>query len=188
MRFFVAGLASVAIGLCGCGGGDDEAAVGAPSSTPTADAKSQPANRCPAGTKLVTAEQLIPDPASGYSLVPSDPQATKTIVNTLRSALGGRWRDHDENVLVRDGAASGALLLVINHTERTNGAGELVAGMTDSGRPGEPITVRGQTTKLVRTIDGAYVTAAVAGDCAVVLLFADSEKVARNAVRQLGAS
>ena len=55
--------------------------------------------------------------------------------------------------------------------------------MTDSGRPGEPITLRGQETKLLRMIDGAYATAA--GECAVVRLFADSEKEARNAVEQL---
>jgi hypothetical protein len=185
MRNFVAGLASAAIALSGCGGGDDEAAAGRPSSTPTADTERTPAGRCPAGTKLVTAEELVPDPAPGYSLVPSDPQATKPVVGMLRTAVGERWRDHDEKVLVRDGAASGALVLVINHTEKTGGIGEIVAGMTDSGRGGEPITLRGQETMLVRMIDGAYFTAAVAGECAVVLLIADSEKVARDAVEQL---
>ena len=88
-------------------------------------------------------------------------------------------------VLARDGAASGTLVLVINSTEKTGGTDDIVAGMIDSGRDGEPITLRGQETKLVRTIDGAYVTAAVAGDCAMVLLIADSEKQARNAARQL---
>jgi hypothetical protein len=184
MRSLVAGLASVLIALTGCGGGDDEATAGRPSSTPKADTERTRAGRCPAGTKLVTAEELVRDPAPGYSLVPSDPRATKPIVSTLRTTLGERWRDHDEKVLVRDGAASGALVLVINHTEKTGGTEEIVAGMTDSGRPGEPITLRGQETKLMRMIDGAYATAAVAGECAVVLLIADSEKEARNAVEQ----
>ena len=185
MRTLIAGLAFAAIALSGCGGDDDEAAAGRPSSTPTATAEHTPAGRCPAGTKLVTAKELVPDPAPGYSLAPSDPQATETIVGTLRTALGERWRDHDAQVLVRDGASSGTLVLVINSKEKSSGTDDIVAGMVDSGREGEPITLRGQETKLVRMIDGAYFTGAVAGDCAVVLLIADTEKEARNAVKQL---
>jgi hypothetical protein len=185
MRTLVAGLASAAIALSGCGGGDDEAAAGRPSSTPTADTEHTSAGGCPAGTKLVTVEDLVPDPAPGYSLAPSDPQATQPIVGTLRTALRKRWRDHDEKVLARNGAASGTLVLVINSTEKTGGTDDIVAGMTDSGRGGEPITLRGQETKLVRMIDGAYFTAAVAGECAVVLLIADTEKQTRDAVEQL---
>jgi hypothetical protein len=185
MRTLIAGLAFAAIALSGCGGGDDEAVAGRPSSTPAADTEHTPAGRCPAGTKLVTAEELVPDPAPGYSLTASDPQATERIVGTLRAAVGERWRDHDEKVLVRDGASNGTLVLVINHTEKSGGTDDIVAGMVDSGRDGEPITLRGQKTKLVRTIDGAYFTGAVAGDCAVVLLIADSEKEAREAVKQL---
>jgi hypothetical protein len=33
--------------------------------------------------------------------------------------------------------------------------------------------------------DGAYATAAVAGECAVVMLFADSENLVRDAAEQL---
>src|SRR5687767_6214326 len=119
MRTLIAGLAFAAIALSGCGGSDDEAAAGRPSSTPTAATEHTPTGPCPAGTKLVTVDELVPDPAPGYSLAPSDPQATEAIVGTLRIAIGKRWRDHDEKVLVRDGASSGALVLVINHTEKS---------------------------------------------------------------------
>lgn len=181
---FAAGLVSVTIALTGCGDGEDQAAAERPSGTPAAATEAASAAPCPAGTELVTAEELVPDPSPGYSLAPSDPQATEVVVGTLRSALGDRWRGHDEQVLVRDGADSGTLVLVINHAERTSGTDELVAGMTDSGRGGEPITVRGQKTKLVQMIDGAYFTAAVAGECAVVLLIADAERDIRAAIKQ----
>jgi hypothetical protein len=184
MRIPIAGLAAAAaFALSGCGGGEEEPAAERPTSTPSAE--NTPAGGCPAGTKLVTAEELVPDPASGYSLVPSDPQATETIIGTLRSAIGERWRDHDANVLARDGASSGTLVLVINSTEKSGGTDDVVAGMVASGAGGEPITLRGEQTKLVRTVDGAYLTAASAGECAVVLLIADSESEARKAVRQL---
>jgi hypothetical protein len=185
MRTLMAGLAFAAIALSGCGGSDDEAAAGGPSSTPTAATEHTPTGPCPAGTKLVTVEELVPDPAPGYSLAPSDPQATEPIVGTLRSAIGKRWRDHDEKVLVRDGALNGALVLVINHTEKSGGIDDIVAGMVDSGRDLEPIMLRGQETKLARMRDGAYATAAVAGECAVVMLFADSENLVRDAAEQL---
>lgn len=185
VRTYLAGLACAAIAVGGCGGGDDEPAAERPPSTPTAAAEHTPGGACPAGTKLVTAKDLVPDPARGYSLAASDPEATKTIVSTLRAALGERWRDHDEQVLARDEAASGTLVLVINGTEKSGGTDDLVAGMIDSGRDTEPITVRGQETKLARMIDGAYLTGAVAGDCALVMLIADSEKELRAAAKQL---
>jgi hypothetical protein len=174
MRASVVGFICVAIALCGCGSED---AAESPTPSPAAA-------RCPAGTKLVTAEDLVPEPAPGYSLAPSEPDATRPIVGALRGAIGDRWRDHDEKVLVRDGATNGALVLVINHTEKAGGVGELVTGMTDSGRPSEPIRFRGQQTRLARLVDGAYLTAAVAGECAVVLLFADTERLVRDAVKQ----
>ena len=137
----------------------------------------------------MTAEQLVPDPAPGYSLVASDPAATKAIVAPLKAALGKRWRDHDEKVLARDGASSGTLLLVINGTERTGGIGDIVAGMLkaagEGGHRTEPITVRGQQTQLVRTADDAFMSAGVAGDCAVLILVSASEKDMRDAAKQI---
>jgi hypothetical protein len=184
VRTFLAGLACAAIAVSGCGSDDGaEQAAEPPSTTPAAE--HTPAGACPAGTRLVTAKDLVPDPAPGYSLAESDPEATKTIVGTLRTALGERWRDHDEQVLVRDGASNGALLVVINATEKTGGTDDLVAGMVDSGRESEPITVRGKPSRIARMIDGAYMTAANAGDCATVLVFGDTEKLVRDAAKQL---
>ena len=185
MRTLVAGLTCAAIAFGGCGDNDSQTTAERPSDTPTAEAAHTPAGACPAGTKPVTAEDLVPDPAPGYSLVPSDPAATKSIVTPLRTALKDRWRGHDEKVLARDEASSGVLLLVINSTEKMGGTDAIIAGILDSGHDGEPITIRGQEAKLVRTADDSYFTAGVAGECAALLIFASSEAQARNAVKQI---
>ena len=106
-------------------------------------------------------------------------------LRTLVFALKERWRGHDEKVLARDEASSGVLLLAINSTEKTGGTDAIVAGILDSGHDGEPITIRGQKAKLVRTADDSYFTAGVAGECAALLIFASSETQARNAVKQI---
>ena len=189
MRTFVAGLTLAAIAFGGCGDGDGKTAAERPSTTSAAEATTTPAGRCPDGTKRVTAAELVPDPAPGYALAPSDPAATKSIVTPLTTALGDRWRGHDEKVLARDGASSGTLLLVVNSTEKTGGNDDIVAGMlasaNESGHKSEPITVRGQETQLVRTADDSYLTVGVAGECAVVMLISASEKEARDAVKQI---
>jgi hypothetical protein len=189
MRTVLAGFTFVAIALGGCGQSGEKTAAKRPSSTGTPEATANPAGRCPNQTKRVTAEALVPDPAPGYSLVPSDPAATKTIVTPLKTALGDRWRDHDEKVLARDGASSGTLLLVINSTETTGGIGDIVAGLlkgaSEGGYKTEPITIRGQDTQLVRTADDSYMTVGVAGECAVVMLISASEEEVRGAVKQI---
>jgi hypothetical protein len=189
MRTLLAGLTSAAIAVGGCGDGDGTTAATQPSATSTAEATATPAGRCPDGTKRVTAEQLVPDPAPGYALAPSDRAATKAIVTPLKTALGDRWRDHDEKVLTRDGASSGTLLLVINSTETTGGNDDIVAGMLESAKQSgyetEPITVRGHESQLVRTADDSYATVGVAGECAVVVLISTSEKQVRDAAKQI---
>src|SRR4051794_24346120 len=147
-----------------------------------------PGGRCPPQIKPVTAQDLVSNPAPGYSLVPSDATSTKTIVTLLKAVLRDSRRGHDEKVLARDRASSGTLLLVVNSTEKTGGNNDIVSGILEgtkaSGDKTEEITVRGQTTRLVRTGDGAYTTVAPAGDCAVVMLISDSEKELRRAAKQ----
>jgi hypothetical protein len=190
MRAFLAGLSSFAIAFSGCGDRDAKTGAKQPSSTSAAQATATTSSdRCPDQVKPVRAQDLISDPAPGYSLVPSDAASTKTIVTLLKAVLGDSWRGHDEKVLARDGASSGTLLLVVNSTEKMGGNNDIVAGILEgtkqSGDETEAITVRGQRTQLVRTGDGAYTTVAPAGDCAVVMLISDSEKELRRAAKQL---
>ena len=190
MRSFLAGLTTAAIAWSGCGGSDDKTAGGQRSTTSAAEAPGAPAGRCPDGTKPVTAKELVPDPAPGYSLAPSDPAAIKPIVTQFKTALGDRWRGHDAKVLARDGASNGTLLLVVNSSEKTGGNDDIVSGMLKSanarGYKTEPITVRGQETRLSETADDSYVTVAAAGECAAVMVLATSEKELRGAVKQIG--
>jgi len=189
MRVFLASLTSAVIAFGGCGDGEGKKAADKPSPSSTAEAGATPAGPCPDGTKLVTADELVADPAPGYSLAPSDPAATKTIVTRLKTALGDGWRGHDAKVLARDGASRGTLLLVINTTEKTGGNDDIAAGMLDraneSGYKTEPITVGGQETRLVRNAD-SYATVGVAGECAAVMVVSTSEKAVHNAVEQIG--
>jgi hypothetical protein len=185
MRTRIALVTATALAFAGCGNHRDQTAAERPSRTPAAERAGTPAGACPEGTKPVTAAELVPHPARGYSLAPSDPAVTRAIVTPLKAALRDRWRGHDEKVLARDEASRGTLLLVINSTERTSGTDAIVAGILDSGHDGEPITVRGEQTKLVRTADDTYVTAGIAGECAVLLLFAGTEADVRDAVKQI---
>lgn len=154
-----------------------------------AGSASTPTDDCPTGTRVVKARDVIGDTPDGFQVAAGDRRVLDALVAPLRSALGDRWRGYDARVLVRSGAENGAVVIVINSTERTGGLDEIVGGAEEAARERgtevQRVDIGGHRAPLIRAADGGYLASAPAGPCAVTMLVADTEALLRDAAAAL---
>jgi hypothetical protein len=164
---------AVAVSGIGCGARD------AASSKPT------PVPPCPEGTPFVKARDIVGTPVpEGFELLQSDPKVMDPFANQFKARIGDAWRGYDARVLVHEGKAVGAAVVVINAKDQTGG-NSLVAGVErgagDRGVETEEISIAGREGRLVQAIDGAYLATAPARECAIVFLVADKKQLVTEA-------
>ena len=150
-----------------------------------------PAGPCPEGTEFLRARDVIGQAPPGYAIVSGDRQALDGFVAQFRKPLGARWRGYDAKVLARRGADNGTAVIVINTHERSGGSDDILRGAEaskrDRGTDYERLRVGGEVGPLSQAPDGAYIAAASAGTCSLVVLVADTEKLVRTAAALLPA-
>jgi hypothetical protein len=164
----------------GCGG-DEATRAAEPSATP---ATREP---CPEGTQFVRARDVVGALPRGFALVPpAEPEALAAIARRFKRLLGSeRWRGYDAKILVPPESRDGVAVMAINSDEKAGSPSGVVAGAEDAERDFgvayEPIRIAGQEGSLQQTPDGGFLAVGGAGECALVLLLAETRASARRA-------
>jgi hypothetical protein len=174
--------AGIVLVLCAAGCGGSGAGTAANSADPG------PGGPCPEGTPIVQARDVIGPVPRGFEVVPGDNEVLKSLVAEMKAGFGESWRRHDAKILLRRGAVNGTAVLVINSTDRHEDTMRgFLAAERDAGTRGETIEVAGERGRLLVAADGGYAAVAPAGECAMVMLFADTERLMRTAVSVMDA-
>jgi hypothetical protein len=145
--------------------------------------------KCPEGTPLLKARDVVgPDPR-GYELVPvKADKHIEAFVGRIEREAGDGLRSYDTAALIDRSKKDGTAVLVLNSDEA--GSEDVVAGALeaerDRGVEGEPIVIDGRDGRLQQATDGSFIATAPAGECAMVLLIGLEKPLVREAAAVIG--
>jgi hypothetical protein len=154
-----------------------------------------PPSDCRDGTRPETVHELVTPAPRGYAVLALDRGTRRRVAKLLapmRRELGDSWRGFEARLLLRRGTRSGAIVTVMNASEMSGGAVDLLAGAEAGarrwGKRVERIEVAGAEGRLSEWPDGGTTAVALTDRCAMVMVFGDAARPVRRVARALPAS